>query len=175
MAATKKLSLLLALVSLSAALLQLASCNEEQDAAESIVVQGMIYCQSCKCRGTRSLASAIPLPGAKVSIQCRDHKGRVGFYMVLTADKGGYAIGELKGPFFQKIAHHNMKPGASCTARLIYSPKPDCAVVSNMVNSGMDGCHLQYSKTISYKGHKADLYDFGPLAFRPANCGPQFH
>ncbi|CAN6469762.1 unnamed protein product [Victoria cruziana] len=176
MAAKKLLSLLLALISLSSAFLQLVSCDQEKDDdAETVVVQGMIYCQSCKFRGTRSLESAVPLPGAKVSIQCRDHKGRVGFFKVLTADKGGYAMGELKHPFFKKLARHKMKPATSCTARLIYSPDSDCDMVSNMVNRGMDGCHLHYSKGISYRGRQADLYDFGPLAFRPSNCVPRVH
>lgn len=47
-----------------------------------VVVEGMVYCQSCKYQGTWSLSEAEPIPSAKVSVICKNYRHHVSYYKV---------------------------------------------------------------------------------------------
>lgn len=55
-----------------------------------VVVEGVVYCQSCDHAGTMSLIGATPIEFGRVGVSCKDHKGRVSFYKVFTTDAYGY-------------------------------------------------------------------------------------
>ncbi|GMN29737.1 hypothetical protein TIFTF001_051742, partial [Ficus carica] len=42
-----------------------------------VVVEGVVYCQSCDRFGTWSLTGAEPIPSAKVSVICKNYRGQV--------------------------------------------------------------------------------------------------
>ncbi|XP_058111070.1 non-classical arabinogalactan protein 30 [Magnolia sinica] len=137
------------------------------------VVEGMVYCQSCNHIGSWSLTDAQPIPSAKVSVVCKDYKGRVSFYKVFTADQNGYFYGQLQG---YKVQNYYLDhPLQSCTVHLVSSPNPKCNLVSN-INYGLDGAPLRYDhKTLSGENYEAVIYGAGPLAFRPSYCVPVSH
>ncbi|ONI24673.1 hypothetical protein PRUPE_2G254400 [Prunus persica] len=59
---------------------------EEAQKKIDVVVEGMIYCQSCDHYGTWSLTDAEPIPSAKVSVICNNHKDQVSFYKAFVTD-----------------------------------------------------------------------------------------
>ena len=139
----------------------------------NVVVEGMVYCQSCELFGTRSLTGAKPLPSAKVSVICKDYKGRISFYKAFEADKGGYFYGELKG---YEMSHRYVEhPLQACKVKLVGSPDEKCSLLSN-VNDGMYGAPLRYeNKRFVSEKYETVIYAGGPLAFRPNHCPPPAH
>lgn len=150
-----------------------ASYEAAETKKVDIVVEGMVYCQSCGHFGTWSLTGAKPIPSAKVSVLCKDQKDRVSFYKVFSTDGNGYFYAQLEG---FKINHYILDhPLHSCTVRLVSSPLTNCNLLSN-INSGIDGSPLRYEKKRLYgKNYEAVVYAAGPLAFRPAHCAPMTH
>ncbi|RVX03008.1 Non-classical arabinogalactan protein 30 [Vitis vinifera] len=144
---------------------------EEKTAA--VVVEGMVYCQSCDQFGSWSLTGAEPIPAAKVSVICKDHKDQVSFYKAFETDGNGYFYAELDG---FKISHNILDhPLHSCHVKLVYSPLENCNLLSN-VNYGLYGSPLRYeNKRLFGKHYEAVIYAAGPLAFRPAHCPPKTH
>ena len=137
-----------------------------------VVVEGMVYCQSCKAFGTWSLTGAKPIPAAKVSVICKNHKDRVSYYKAFETNAEGYFYGQLAG---FNMSHNLLDhPLHSCNVRLVSSPLENCNLLSN-VNYGLNGSPLRYeNKRIFGKNYEAVIYAAGPLAFRPANCTPSY-
>ncbi|XP_059627947.1 non-classical arabinogalactan protein 30 [Cornus florida] len=169
-------------VVLSLLLLQLAfySATASEDASTKtveknvdVVVEGMVYCQSCEHFGTWSLAGAEPIPAAQVSVICKDHKDRVSFYKAFETDAHGYFYGQMKG---FKMGHYLLDhPLHSCHVKLVSSPLENCNIFSN-VNYGLNGSPLRYeNKRLFGKNYEAVIYAAGPLAFHPAHCTPSNH
>ncbi|KAM7494767.1 hypothetical protein LguiB_029376 [Lonicera macranthoides] len=134
----------------------------------NIVVEGMVYCQSCIYNGTHSLTDAKPIPASEVSVTCKDHENKTSFYNVFESDTGGYFYAQLEG---FKMSHYFLDhPLHSCKVKLVSSPLTDCNVATN-VNYGLDGAALRYeNKKLWGKNYAAIIYAAGPLAFRPAHC-----
>ncbi|THG01087.1 non-classical arabinogalactan protein 30-like [Camellia sinensis] len=138
-----------------------------------VVVEGMVYCQSCQHYGTWSLSGADPIPAAKVSVICKDHRERVSYYKAFETDAHGYFYAQLEG---FTMSHYLLDhPLTSCHVKLVSSPLESCNVLSN-VNYGLNGSPLRYeNKRLFGKNYKALVFVAGPLAFRPANCTPTYH
>ncbi|RWR78920.1 Pollen Ole e 1 allergen/extensin [Cinnamomum micranthum f. kanehirae] len=138
-----------------------------------VVVEGMVYCQSCNRTGSWSLTGAEPIPSAKIGIVCKDYKGRVSFYKDFITNENGYFYAELKG--FRMKHYYLDHPIQSCTVHLVYSPKPECNLLTNL-NNGIDGSPLRYEKKkLSGENYQAVVYAAGPLAFRPSYCPAMTH
>lgn len=138
-----------------------------------VVVEGMVYCQSCKHFGTWSLSEAEPIPSAKVSVVCKNHRDQVSYYKAFETDGNGYFYGELEG--FKLSNYLFDHPLQSCNVKLVSSPLENCSLLSN-VNYGMYGAPLHFEKkTLAGRNYEAVIYTAGPLAFRPANCPPTTH
>ncbi|XP_010921542.1 non-classical arabinogalactan protein 30 [Elaeis guineensis] len=134
-----------------------------------VAVEGMVYCQNCAHVGSWSLAGAKPLPSAKVSIACKDHKNRVASYKAVQANGEGYFYAPLAG----LEDYHVNRPTDACSVRLLSSPDARCNVLTN-VNHGTEGSRLQdKNKRVMAGGYGADIYAAGPLAFRPAYRPPK--
>ncbi|KAM0013280.1 hypothetical protein Hdeb2414_s0045g00745941 [Helianthus debilis subsp. tardiflorus] len=143
----------------------------KQDKTATVVVEGKVYCQSCKYFGSWSLTDAEPIPAAKVSVICKNHKKRVSYYNAFETDKNGYFYAELKD---FKMTHYLLDhPLHSCHVKLVSSPLESCNLLSN-VNNGINGSPLRFENKVVYgKNYEAVVYGSGPLAFRPTNCDPE--
>nr|XP_043635210.1 non-classical arabinogalactan protein 30-like [Erigeron canadensis] len=143
----------------------------KQDKTATVVVEGKVYCQSCKYFGSWSLTDAEPIPAAKVSVICKNHKRRVSYYNAFETDKDGYFYAELKD---FKMSHYLLDhPLHSCHVKLVSSPLQTCNLLSN-VNNGINGSPLRFENKVVYgNNYEAVVYGSGPLAFRPTNCGPE--
>ncbi|KAJ6432480.1 hypothetical protein OIU84_019673 [Salix udensis] len=62
-----------------------------------VVVEGIVYCQSCKYSGSWSLTGAKPIPSAKVSVVCKNSNKQVSFYKTYETDAYGYFYAQLDG------------------------------------------------------------------------------
>lgn len=172
----------LAIMFSSLILLQLASISSASATGENVpsktvpkaaevVVEGMVYCQSCKYFGTWSLAEAKPVGSAKVSVVCKNYKNRVTYYKTFQTAESGYLYAELKG---YKMSHPILDhPLHACRVKLVSSPLEGCNLLSN-INYGMYGAPLRYDdKRLYGKEYEAVIYTAGPLAFRPSYCPPE--
>ncbi|XP_059315636.1 non-classical arabinogalactan protein 30-like [Lycium ferocissimum] len=142
-----------------------------QPVETTVVIEGMIYCQSCDTYGSWSLSGAKPIASAKVSVICKDHKKRVNFYKAFEANTYGYFYAELQG---FKMGHSYLDhPLHSCRVKLVSSPQENCNVFSN-INYGLNGAPLRFDdKVIDRSDYKAVIYTVSPLAFRPTYCPPK--
>jgi hypothetical protein len=138
-----------------------------------VVVEGIVYCQSCDHVGTGSLTGAKPIPAAKVGVICNDHKKRVSFYKAFEANANGYFYAPLEGfKMSNSILEH---PLQACHVKLLSSPVANCSIPTN-VNYGLYGSPLRYEdKKFVGKNYVAVIYAAGPFAFRPAYCPIQPH
>ncbi|OUZ99148.1 Pollen Ole e 1 allergen/extensin [Macleaya cordata] len=145
-----------------------SSYEEPEEKVVDVVVEGVVYCQSCDVYGTWSLTGAKPIPSAKVSVICKDHKSRVSFYKVFATDKNGYFYGQLEG---FKMDHYLLDhPLHACGVHLVSSPLSNCNHLTNL-NYGINGSPLRYeNKRLFGSNYEAVVYSSGPLAFRPAFC-----
>ncbi|EOY17706.1 Pollen Ole e 1 allergen and extensin family protein [Theobroma cacao] len=133
-----------------------------------VVVEGVVYCQSCDNYGSWSLSKAEPIASAKVSVICRNDMDQVSFYKAFETDGNGYFFAELEG--FQMSHSLLDHPLQSCRVKLVSSPLENCNLLSN-VNYGLNGSPLRYeNKRLHRKDYEVVVYAAGPLAFRPANC-----
>ncbi|KAL9688152.1 hypothetical protein QQ045_032567 [Rhodiola kirilowii] len=133
-----------------------------------VVVEGMIYCQSCKTYGSWSLKDAKPIAGATVGVICRDHKGSAKYYKAFDTDSSGYFYGQLAG--FTMDHYLLDHPLHSCTVKLVSSPLDTCNILTN-VNNALNGAPLRFeNKVVREKKYEAVIYAAGPLAFRPESC-----
>ncbi|KAI3908510.1 hypothetical protein MKX01_009312 [Papaver californicum] len=142
--------------------------DDDEDRKVSVVVEGVVYCQSCKAAGTWSLTGAKAIEYAKVSVVCKDHKGRVSFYKIFNTDVNGYFYAELEG---FKMDHYILDhPLHSCGVHLVSSPLSHCNKLTN-INYGINGSPLRYENKRLFGTHyEAVVYAAGPLAFSPAQC-----
>jgi hypothetical protein len=133
-----------------------------------VVVEGIVYCQSCEHVGTWSLTGAKPIPSAKVGVVCKDHNKRVSFYKAFEANGNGYFYAPLEGfKMSNSILEH---PLQACKVKLLSSPVVNCSNPTN-VNYGLYGSPLRYEeKKLIRKNYEAVIYAAGPLAFHPAYC-----
>ncbi|WVZ72398.1 hypothetical protein U9M48_020865 [Paspalum notatum var. saurae] len=137
-------------------------------------VEGVVLCQSCAHRGSQSLDGAAPLPGAKVTVTCRDKKNRVLAYRRPVADSNGYFHAEFgverAGDYFSK------DPSKACFVRLLSSPDAKCNLVTN-INGGLEGAPVrdEGKRWTDQRGVENAVYAAGPLAFKPAMCVPTRH
>ncbi|XP_022871832.1 non-classical arabinogalactan protein 30 [Olea europaea var. sylvestris] len=136
-----------------------------------VVVEGVVYCQSCDQYGTWPLTGAEPIESATVSIICKDHRNRVSFYKAFHTDNNGYFYAQLLG--FKKSHALLDHPLHSCHVKLVSSPLENCNLLSN-INYGLYGAPLRYEdKKLIGTNYEAVIYAAGPLAFRPAHCAPK--
>lgn len=138
---------------------------------DKVVVEGMVYCQSCDNYGSWSLSKAKPIAGAKVSVICKNYMKRVSFYKAFKTDETGYLFAELDG---FKMGHSYLDhPLHSCRVKLVDSPLENCDVFTN-VNYGITGARLRFlDKTLKRSNYEAVIYAAGPFAFRPDHCPPK--
>uniref|UniRef100_A0A7N0UFY1 Pollen Ole e 1 allergen and extensin family protein n=1 Tax=Kalanchoe fedtschenkoi TaxID=63787 RepID=A0A7N0UFY1_KALFE len=133
-----------------------------------VVVEGMVYCQTCEAYGSWSLKDAKPIGGATVGVVCLDHKSRVKYYKAFDTNSDGYFYGQLEG--FTMDHYLLDHPLHSCKLRLVSSPLDNCNILSN-VNNGLNGSPLRYeNKVVRGEKYEAVIYSAGPLAFRPETC-----
>ncbi|KAK8508240.1 hypothetical protein V6N13_055683 [Hibiscus sabdariffa] len=144
-----------------------------QEKKTEVVIEGMVYCQSCDNYGSWSLSKAESIAAAKVSVVCKNQRGQVSFYKVFETDTKGYFFAELEGfKMSNSLWDH---PLQSCVVKLVGSPLESCNVMSN-VNYGLYGSPLRYeSKMLYRKDYDVVIYAAGPLAFRPAQCPAPTH
>ncbi|KAL9662966.1 hypothetical protein QQ045_027802 [Rhodiola kirilowii] len=138
------------------------------DTTVDVVVEGVVYCQSCKLHGTWNLDGAIPLHKAKVSVRCKDHKGRVSYYKSVETDAKGYYYAQLTG---FKMSHYLLDhPLHACQVKLVASPNKECNILTN-INYGINGASLSYNnKAVKGERYEAVIYTAPTLAFRPTKC-----
>ncbi|BAT86459.1 hypothetical protein LR48_Vigan03g299600 [Vigna angularis] len=138
-----------------------------------VVVEAMVYCQSCDHFGTWSMIGAKPIPSAKVSVTCKSYNGHVSYYKVFETDKNGYLYAPLEGFKMQhSVLDH---PLHACYVKPVWSPLESCSLLSN-VNYGMNGAPLRYEKKrLHGSKYEAVIYAAGPLAFRPSECSQTHH
>ncbi|CAN4102399.1 unnamed protein product [Withania somnifera] len=136
-----------------------------------VVVEGMVYCQSCDNYGSWSLSGAKPIAAAKVSVICKNYMKRVSFYKAFKTDENGYLFAQLDG--FKMGQSYLDHPLHSCHVKLVDSPLENCDVFTN-INYGITGGRLRYlDKTLRRSNYDAVIYAAGPFAFRPAYCPPK--
>ncbi|CAO2161169.1 unnamed protein product [Urochloa humidicola] len=137
-------------------------------------VEGLVLCQSCAKRGSQSLDGAAPLPGARVTVTCRDRKNRVMAWRAPAADYNGYFHAEFgverAGDFLGE------DPREACFVRLLSSPDAKCNGVTN-VNGGLEGARIrdEGKRWEDDRGIENVVYAAGPLAFKPGMCVPTRH
>ncbi|KAK1270858.1 hypothetical protein QJS04_geneDACA006010 [Acorus gramineus] len=137
----------------------------------AIVIEGMVYCQSCARAGSWSLTDSKNITSAKVGVACKDPKNRVRYYKSFQTDSNGYFYAELKG------LDAALKDNAlrACTVHLLSSADPHCNVPTN-VNYGIYGAPLRDEQKRLYgKYYEAVIYAAGPFAFRPKVCVPKVY
>ncbi|MBA0841718.1 hypothetical protein Goarm_004201 [Gossypium armourianum] len=133
-----------------------------------VVIEGMVYCQSCDNYGSWSLSKAKPIASAKVSVICKNQRGQVSYYKASETDGNGYFFAELQGFEMSHLLLDH--PLQSCVVKLVESPLEGCNVLSN-INYGLYGSPLRYENKRFYrKDYDVVIYAAGPLAFRPAHC-----
>ncbi|XP_073128952.1 non-classical arabinogalactan protein 30 [Henckelia pumila] len=135
-----------------------------------VVVEGVVFCQSCGDYGTWNLNKAKAIESAIVSVICKDHRNRVSFYKAFQTGKNGYFYAVLKGlrMSYSFLDH----PLHACKVRLVSSPVPSCNLLTN-VNYGLYGAPLRFeNKRVVRSNYEAVIYAAGPLAFRPDHCVP---
>ncbi|XVE99809.1 hypothetical protein REPUB_Repub03eG0233300 [Reevesia pubescens] len=147
--------------------------NIPQEKKTEVVVEGVVYCQSCDNYGSWSLSKPEPIPSAKVSVICKNEKDQVSFYKAYETDGNGYFFAELEGyKMSNSLLDH---PLQSCRVKLVSSPLENCKLLSN-VNYGLNGSPLRYeNKRLYRKDYEVVIYAAGPLAFRPAHCPAPTH
>lgn len=169
--ASAKLITILPLLLLSTAIDSITA-NEPAEKTVAVVVEGVVYCQSCHAYGTWSLSGAEPIGAATIGVICKDHRNRVSFYKAFETDKNGYFYAELKG---FKMSHSFLDhPLHACKVKLVSSPLESCKVLTN-VNYGLYGAPLRYEdkRLVGSEHYEAVVYSAGPLAFRPPHCAPK--
>ncbi|KAK4353176.1 hypothetical protein RND71_028694 [Anisodus tanguticus] len=124
-----------------------------QPVETTVVIEGMVYCQSCDTYGSWSLSEAKPIASAKISVICKDYKKRVNFYKAFETNAYGYFYVELQG---FKMGHSYLDhPLHSCRVKLVSSPQENCNVFSN-INYGFNGAPLRFDdKVIDRSDYKA--------------------
>lgn len=138
-----------------------------------VVVEGMVYCQSCKYLGSWSLSEAKPISSAKISVICKNTKDQVSYYKAFSTNENGYFYAQLDGfKMTNSIYDH---PLQACNVRLVSSPLENCSLMSN-INNGMYGAPLRFEKKrLVGNNYEASIYAAGPVAFRPTDCSPEGH
>lgn len=136
----------------------------------NVVVESMVYCQSCDLVGSEKLSYDNPINGATVSVFCNNKNNAVKYYKTFETKENGHLYAELKGFMISK--NELELPINSCYVRLVSSPNVYCDFPTN-VNYGHNGSRLRYeNNTISGAHYQAEVYAAGPLAFSPARCTP---
>ncbi|CAM0879668.1 unnamed protein product [Alopecurus aequalis] len=137
-----------------------------------VKVEGLVYRQSCAHRNSWNLDGATGLPGAKVTVTCRDQKNRVMAWRTAVADHNGYYLADFgEGP--PAAAYYKGDPAKACYVRLLASPDRECNDLTN-VNHGIEGAPIR-DEGRSPPSQEYRLYAPGPLAFRPRRCAPTRH
>ncbi|CAN1812071.1 Non-classical arabinogalactan protein 30 [Linum perenne] len=133
-----------------------------------VVVEGVVYCQSCHNSGSWSLSGANPLHSATVSVICKNSHKQVSFYKTYQTNEYGYFYAHLDG---FKLGHGILDhPLQACNVKLVSSPLQSCNIPTNL-NYGIKGAKLRFeNKVIRSPQYEAVIYAAGPLAFRPSEC-----
>ncbi|KAM7269970.1 hypothetical protein ACFE04_029184 [Oxalis oulophora] len=140
---------------------------EKKKKHSEVVVEGMVYCQSCEHKGSSCLTDATPIPSARISVICKNKKKHISYYKAFNANKDGY--------FYAQLEEFNMNdallehPLISCGVRLVASNDKNCSSLTN-VNGALnaDGARLRYEGKVQRReGYEVAVYAAGPVAFRP--------
>ncbi|KAL5836847.1 hypothetical protein ACOSQ3_014016 [Xanthoceras sorbifolium] len=122
MAKTYTVAALVATVALClAAIVGVAHAEEKND---SLIVEGKIYCDTCRVQFKTSLSESIE--GAKVKLVCRDRESEETKLELegVTDKSGGYSL-KVEGDHAEEI----------CEVHLISSPKEYCKEITTDLNS----------------------------------------
>ncbi|KAK6145540.1 hypothetical protein DH2020_022360 [Rehmannia glutinosa] len=115
-----------------------------------VVVEGVVYCPSCKTYGSWSLTEPTPLKPPPSASSAKTTETEV-----------------QNEPLFLDHPLH------ACKVKMVSSPLESCNVLTN-VNYGLNGAPLRYEdKRLVGSNYEAVIYSAGPLAFRPAHCAPK--
>ncbi|KAK4743728.1 hypothetical protein SAY87_010040 [Trapa incisa] len=122
-----------------------------------IMVDGLVYCESCRYKGKNTIAGATPIQGALVKLECKNTKRK----LVQTAktNKNGYFI--LVAPKTISSYAYN-----KCKVTLLSSPLSSCNKPSTL-NGGKSGALLKPTKSFQINKVPYTLYSVGPFAFEP--------
>ncbi|WVZ99353.1 hypothetical protein U9M48_044674 [Paspalum notatum var. saurae] len=132
-----------------------------------IVVQGVIYCKSCRLRGYNSGMDASPLPNATASLVCygdEESKYRVLNQTSTATDKNGY--------FLVMVYDVDMFDRHSCRLYLRSSPTRLCAkpFIPSNAKLGLTLVRDQ-STTVLPRGARGVFHAKTALMYAPATAG----
>lgn len=131
-----------------------------------IVVQGLIYCKSCKLRGYNSGMDASPLPNATASLVCygdEESKFRVLNQTSTATDKNGY--------FIVMVYDVDMFDRHSCRLYLRSSPTPLCAAPFVPSNPKLGLTLVRDRAATAPRGARGIFHPKTPLMYAPATAG----
>ncbi|XP_073128968.1 non-classical arabinogalactan protein 30-like [Henckelia pumila] len=117
-----------------------------------VVIQGVVYCKSCKYIGVDTLTGASPLVGAVVKLRCPGY-----IKEAAKTDENGYFF--FMPPKLTPFNSHK------CKVFLVSSPKRTCNVATNL-HDGDDGATpVPFSQI--YNPSPLAIFNVGPFAFEP--------
>ncbi|CAD6271471.1 unnamed protein product [Miscanthus lutarioriparius] len=131
-----------------------------------IVVQGVIYCKSCKLRGYNSGMDASPLPNATASLVCygdAESKYRVLNQTSTATDKNGY--------FLVMVYDVDMFDRHSCRLYLRSSPTPLCAAPFVPSNPKLGLTLVRDRAATAPRGARGIFHPKTALMYAPATAG----
>ncbi|KAK8514047.1 hypothetical protein V6N13_062951 [Hibiscus sabdariffa] len=122
-----------------------------------VAVQGVVYCKSCKYKGSDTLLGAEAILNATVKLTCKNTK----YKQEATArtDKNGYFFLQAPKTITSFGAH-------KCTVSLLSSPLGSCSKPTDL-HGGIKGGALRPEKPFTANKLPFILYSAGPFAFEP--------
>ncbi|KAK8485316.1 hypothetical protein V6N13_078218 [Hibiscus sabdariffa] len=122
-----------------------------------VAVQGVVYCKSCKYKGSDTLLGAEAILNATVKLTCKNTK----YKQEATArtDKNGYFFLQAPKTITSFGAH-------KCTVSLLSSPLGSCSKPTDL-HGGIKGGALRPEKPFTANKLPFILYSVGPFAFEP--------
>ncbi|GMI72831.1 arabinogalactan protein 30 [Hibiscus trionum] len=122
-----------------------------------VAVQGVVFCKSCKYKGSDTLLGAEAIHNATVKLTCKNTK----YKQEATAktDKNGYFFLQAPKTITSFGAH-------KCTVSLLSSPLASCSKPTDL-HGGIKGAALRPEKPFTANKLPFILYTVGPFAFEP--------
>ncbi|CAM8998213.1 unnamed protein product [Rhodiola kirilowii] len=120
-----------------------------------VIVEGVVYCKSCKYVGIPTLLGASPLSGTVVELKCKSSK--VKEVVRGTTDRNGYFVIWAPKTVTSYGAH-------KCKVTLVSSRLKKCQIATNL-NFGATGSPLFKPKPLTIGKLPYFIYSAGPFAF----------
>ncbi|XP_026661683.2 non-classical arabinogalactan protein 31-like isoform X1 [Phoenix dactylifera] len=124
-----------------------------------MVVEGVIYCRSCKLRNYDRLLDASPLPGAVAELRCNNSRHELRLNGTTNAD--GYFL--IQAPMRKVTTFGSHK----CKVFLMSSPLASCNRPSNL-SGGVTGAYLRFERITKVGPDQSALFAAGYFEFSPA-------